>query len=219
MRRAIVGSLLSILVSISADLNAQMANPDIDKSGQPFSYPAYSTDEIAVQNAPMGTEITPAGYLYTGYGELMFSIGIPPRPLLQRIRTLEKGYLPIIHYTYWDGAVRYNLTTFADALSNQNNDPSPLNFIRVIAKNTGSATRTSYFAVAVPYTCGAYDRYPWGLVSHLLRRPVVPAKPGDYSQPGAEFNPHWVYEFTGDLATRSGKAVYEFSTFPGLCCG
>lgn len=48
MRRAIVGSLLSILVSISADLNAQMANPDIDKSGQPFSYPAYSTDEIAV---------------------------------------------------------------------------------------------------------------------------------------------------------------------------
>ncbi len=214
MKRAAAVCLISILVLISADLKAQMVNPDIDKPGDPFSYPACSTDEIAVQNAPMGTEITPAGYLYTGYGELMFSIGNPPHPASQRIRTLEKGYLPIIHYTYSDGTVRYDLTTFADTLSSQSQDRDPVNFVRVMARNTGLEKRTSYFSVAFPYTGGTSYRNPCGLVSHRFRRPVVPAKPGDYSQPGVVFNPHWVYGFTRDFATRSGKVVYQFPTVP-----
>jgi len=191
-----------------------MANPNMDKSGKPFSYPACSTDEIGVQNAPMGTEITPDGYLYTGYGELMFSIGNPQHAVSQRIRTLEKGYLPIIHYTYWDGSVRYNVTTFASTLPGQSSDRNPVNFIRVVAINTGSKKRTSYFTVAFRYTGGQNESGPCSLVSHRFKRPSFPNNPGGYFQPGVVFNSHWVYGFKGDLATRSGKAVYEFSTVP-----
>ncbi len=191
-----------------------MVNPDIDKPGEPFSYPACSTDEIAVQNAAMGTEITPQGYLYTGYGELMFSIGNPPHAVSQRIRTLEKGYLPIIHYTYRDGTVRYHLTTFATALAGQSGNSDPVNFIRVTATNTGSSKRTSYFSVAFRYTGGESEHGLCSIVSHRFQRPAVAAKPGDYSQPGVVFNPHWVYGFRDDLATRSGEVVYEFPTAP-----
>lgn len=214
MKSTVAGCLISMMLVISACLSAQMVNPDIDKPGEPFSYPACSTDEIAVQNAPMGTEITPAGYLYTGYGELMFSIGYPPQPAWQRIRTLEKGYLPIIHYTYRDGTVRYSLTTFAAPLSRQSAESDPIDFIRVVAENIGAAKRTSYFSVAFPYTGGECDHGPCRLAHHRFGRPQIPAKLGDHSQPGVDFNPDWTYGFTRNLATRSGKAVYEFSTTP-----
>lgn len=214
MKRSATLLFIASIMFISAGLNAQMANPGIDRPGEPFSYPACSVDQIGVQNAPMGTEITPAGYLYTGYGELMFSIGYPSEPAWQRIRTLEKGYLPIVRYTYRDGAVRYDVTTFADTLAGQDAGRNPVDFVRVVARNTGSVTRTSYFTVSFPYNSAKSERSPCNLASHRFSRPVTPATPGDYSQPGVQFDPHWVYGFTHNLAVRSGKVVYEFSSDP-----
>ena len=218
MKRAATFLFLASFIFLAAELNAQMVNPNIDQPGQPFSYPACSTDQIGLQNAPMGTEITPAGYLYTRYVEMMFSIGYPSKPAWQRIRTLEKGYLPILHYTYRDGAVRYHITTFADTLPSQTTDQTaarnPINFIRVVAKNTGSSQRTSYFTVSFPYTGGKNQNYPCNSATHRFRRPVTPANPGNYSQPGVPFNPHWVYGFNHNLALRSGKVVYLFPTDP-----
>lgn len=185
-----------------------MVNPAIDQSGQPFSYASHSTDEMTVRGAPFGTEITPEGYLYTGWGELMFLVGNPPEPVSQRIRTLERGYLPIFHYRYFDGSVRYDVTTFAAPLT-VSDSPGPLvNFIRVVATNEGKAERTSYFNVAFRYD-GPIDSSE-GIGDHRFGRPVIPGKPGDYSQPGAKFDPHWIYEFNGDFAVRSGQIVYEF---------
>lgn len=214
MKRAATFLLLASSIFLSAQLNAQMVNPSIDHPGQPFSYPACSTDQIGLQNAPMGTEITPAGYLYTGYGELTFSIGYPAKPAWQRIRTLDKGYLPILHYTYRDASVRYSITTFADTLPGQTTAGNPVNFIRVVATNTGSSQRTSYFTVSFPYTRGNHQNYPCNRSTHRFHRPVTPPTPGNYSQPGVSFNPDWVYGFEHNLALRSGKVVYEFPTDP-----
>ncbi len=214
MKRTAAFIVFASITFISTGLNAQMVNPNIDRSGEPFSYPACSTDQIGVQNAPMGTEITPAGYLYTGFGELMFSIGYPSKPAWQRIRTLEKGYLPILRYTYRDGAVRYDITTFADTVPGESATGNSVNFIRVVASNTGPSTRTSYFTVSFPYTSAKSQRSPCNLVSHRFGRPVTAGSPGDYSQPGISFDPHWVYGFQHDLAVRSGAIVYEFPTVP-----
>ena len=74
---------------------AQMAAPSID-SGAPFSYPAKPTDEVGVMYSPSAAEITPEGYIYTGFGELMFFVGPELEPVNQRLRVLEKGYLPIV---------------------------------------------------------------------------------------------------------------------------
>ncbi|MGC8551065.1 MAG: hypothetical protein ACP5M4_15395 [Acidobacteriaceae bacterium] len=199
---------------VMAVLNGQMLNPDIDQAGQPFSYPACSVDQIGLQNAPMGTEITPAGYLYSGFGEMTFSIGYPAEPASQRIRTLAKGYLPIFHYTYLDGTVHYKITTFAASLPGSTGARNPVNFVRVVAENTGATVRTSYFTVSFPYTGVRSEQSPCNNVTHRFRRPVTPVKPGGYSQPGVTFNPHWTYGFQQDFAVRSGEVVYEFPTSP-----
>ncbi len=85
-----------------------MVSPEIDNHpGEPFSYFSKSTDEIGVMDAQAGTEITPEGFLYTGYGELMFFTGPLKTPIEQRIRTLEQGYLPIVHYSYRQNGIVY----------------------------------------------------------------------------------------------------------------
>lgn len=189
-------------------LTAQVLNPAMDKPGAPFSYASASTDEMSLMDAPMGTEITPSGYLYTGYGELIFLVGYPAQPAHQRIRTLEDGYLPIFHYEYRDGSVIYRVTTLTGTVSADSK--APVNFIRVQASNVGHEARTSYFTVAFRYT-GAVDTTS-GIGTHRFKRPVSPSHPGAYSQPGVEFDPQWTYGFDQDLALRSGQVVYEFPT-------
>ena len=51
-------------------------------------------------DAEAATEITPEGYLRTGFGELMFFAGPEFEPTNVRIRTLEEGHLPIVHYQF-----------------------------------------------------------------------------------------------------------------------
>jgi len=206
IRRLLFASLLSLLAA------AQMVNPVIDAPGQPFSYPAAPTDVIGIRDATAGTEITPEGYLYTGYGELMFLTGYPATPASQRIRTLEKGHLPIVSYEYRDNDVVYRVTAFSSALREDGAGRRPLNFIRVTARNASAAPRASYFNVAFRYT-GEVDS-AGGVGNHRFLRPVKPAEHGEYAQPGAEFDPNWEYGFQGDCATRSGKVVYLFPSAP-----
>ena len=192
------------LVCFLSPLAAQMVNPAIDAG--PFSYPATPTDTIGIRDATAGTEITPEGYLYTGYGELMFLIGHPAVPAAQRIRTLQDGHLPVMRYQYSDGRVTYQVTAFSAALRND-----PVNFVRVVATNSGAAARTYYFSAALRYT-GEVNAQGQGV--HRFRRPVQPKALGNYSQPGVEFNTDWEYAFSDDCAVRSGQVVYMFSQEP-----
>jgi hypothetical protein len=189
-----------------------MVNPAIDAPGQPFSYPAAPTDAIGIRDATAGTEITPEGYLYTGYGELMFLTGYPATPASQRIRTLEKGHLPVVSYEYRDSGVVYRVTAFSSALREDRADRRPVNFIRVTARNTSGAPRASYFNVAFRYTSEVSSA--GGVGDHRFLRPVKPTGHGDYAQPGLEFDPNWEYGFKRDCATRSGDVVYLFPSAP-----
>jgi hypothetical protein len=66
---------LPFLILTAATLQGQMVSPAMDRPDQPFSYFSKPTDEIGVMDAEAATEITPEGYLRTGYGELMFFAG------------------------------------------------------------------------------------------------------------------------------------------------
>src|ERR1039458_3254352 len=59
---------------------AQMLDPAIDRVGEPFSYFSKPTDVLGVMDGRWGTLVSPEGFLYTGYGELIFFAGNPPRP-------------------------------------------------------------------------------------------------------------------------------------------
>ena len=52
--------------------------------------------------------MTPEGYIWTGFGELMFFTGLPPVPVHERIRTLHKGHLPAIKFNFVQDSIRYS---------------------------------------------------------------------------------------------------------------
>ena len=109
-------AVLALLIVSAAGLQAQMVSPSIDRPDQPFSYFSKPTDEIGMMDAEAATEITPEGYLRTGFGELMFFAGPELEPTSVRIRTLEEGHLPIVHYEFERDGVAYRFTLFAATL-------------------------------------------------------------------------------------------------------
>lgn len=203
--------LLCFVVVFSICCVAQMVDPAMDREDEPFSYYSHPTDVIGVMDARVGTLVSPEGYLFTGYGELMFFTGNPPQPAVQRVKTMYRGYLPILEYTYRDHAIEYRVTTFAATLDG--NPESPLmNFVRVRAVNTGKMPLAGHFATGVRYV----NEFNMGngQGDNRFRRPATPKRVGGYSQPGLDWSFDWTYGFTDDGFVRDGKIMYLFPTQP-----
>ncbi len=210
MRRAFLLVTLGLLAA-RMPAAGQMLDPALDRPDEPFSYYAKPTDVLGVMDGQSGTLVTPEGYLYTGFGELMFFTGNPPVPVDQRVKVLRNGYLPIVQYEFARLGVRYQFTMFATTLDG--NPESPLiNFVRVAVKNAGDSPRTAFFSVATRYQNEVNS--PYGAGDNRFRRPATAARLGEYAQPGVPFNPDWEYGFEDDAVMRGGKVLYSFSGEP-----
>lgn len=185
-----------------------MVNPEIDRQPGPFSYFSKSVDEIGVMDAPLATEITPQGSLYTGYGELVFLTGTTMSPMEPRIRTLEKGYLPIVHMSHTQDGIEYRFTLFTAKLD----DGTLVNFIRVVERNPADRATRAVLTVASRYQSDTPNG--GGTGDHRFPRPVESRHAGDYRQMGVTFDRNWVYSFSDHAFLRSGKAFYLFSDAP-----
>ena len=166
-------------------LTAQMVSPSIDDPNKPFTYFSKPTDEIGVMGSEGATEITPEGYLRTGFGELMFFSGPDLVPTSVRIRTLEEGHLPIDHYEFERDGIIYRFTMFEAGLNADQSGPL-VNFIRVTMRN----------ATSQPTRAICFNRYSLRRAEHHRRtdgrQPVLPARRGAFSR-----------EITGRLARSS----------------
>jgi hypothetical protein len=185
-----------------------MVSPGIDKPGEPFSYFSKPTDEIGMMDGEEATEVTPEGYLRTGFGELMFFSGPDLEPTSVRIRTLEDGHLPILHYEFERNGIVYRFTMFAATLDGRP-EGTLVNFIRVAMKNKGSEPTRAIFATGMRYDA------PNNTGARLhgdnrFNRPVEGKFPGDYRQVGEEFSRDWVYSFGEGGFLRDGRLLYEF---------
>lgn len=215
-----VRSLLVFLAAVicaTSPLAAQMVSPSIDKPGQPFSYFSAPTDEIGILDSQAATEVTPEGYLRTGYGELMFFAGPELTPTNVRIRTLEEGHLPVIQYRFERVGVEYSITAFGTSLDLSADGRLPesgpananlINFIRVEMRNTGREFNRAIFATGVRYDApnDTADRHG----DNRFTRPVEPNHKGGYRQLGVNFSPDWVYSYTNSGFLRDGQLLYEF---------
>lgn len=190
----------------------RMIPPSIDLPGAPFSYASQSTDQIGVMLSPAATEITPEGYLYTGYGELLFFVGTDRAPVTQRLRTLEDGRLPIVSYEQEHDSLVYRFTVFAASIGPKQDGTGVVNFLRIAVRNPTSAAKTAFVTTAWRYS--GEQKTPFATGDNRFRRPVAGKRPGDYNQPGELFNPDSTYTVEGDAFLRDGKAVYLFPASP-----
>ena len=201
---------LASTVSVSAQL-VQMVSPKIDRPNQPFNYFSQPSDEIGVMDAPEATEITPEGYLYTGFGELMFFTGPDDTPVHQRLRTLERGYLPVDSYTWKQNGIAYRFTMFAATL-----DGTPegqlVDFIRVRMHNDSAIPTRAILAAGFRYQAPSNTPRPIG--DNRFVRPVEAKRLGAYRQPGVLFSKQWEYAFSGNAFVRGGEAMYVFPAHP-----
>lgn len=205
--------LVTAMLGLASAAGAQMLNPNIDSPNEPFSYFSHPTDVIGVMDARSGTEVTPEGYLYTGFGELMFFVGNPPRPVNVRVKELRDGYLPIIRYSFVQDRIHYAIQMFAATLDGKPESPL-VNFVQLLAYPESDVTIpiTAWVSVGVRYTSQTNNGNGTG--DNRFRRPVLSTKPGAYYQAGVEFNPDWTYGFSGDAFLRDGKVMYLFPQSP-----
>jgi len=203
-------AVLSLPIVYRAGLHAQMVSPAIDRPDQPFSYFSKPTDEIGVMDAEAATEVTPEGYLRTGFGELMFFAGPELEPTSVRIRTLEEGRLPIVHYQFERDGVVYRYTMFAASQGIHDGEPEGpiVNFIRIAMKNEGKEPTRAILATGVRYDAGNNTGAPHG--DNRFDRPREGKIPGDYRQLGESFSADWVYSFDGNGFLRDGRLLYSF---------
>ena len=189
-----------------------MHNPDlIDPPDKPFSYFANPNDVLGAFGAPVASEVTPEGYVFTGFGELMFFVGNPPRATWQRHRTLLRGCLPAVEYDVADEDLRYDFQMFAADLGG-GLEGLPVNFVRVTVTNPTDEPRAAYFSTAwrfrgpvntaytdlADYRFGqAFDHMPEALVAGQNR-----------------FNPEWEYRFAGDALIREGRLIHTYPSDP-----
>ncbi|RXS94531.1 hypothetical protein [Silvibacterium dinghuense] len=212
-------ALCLVLLPASAMLaKAQMVSPEIDLPGSPFSYFSKPVDVIGVMNAPSATEITPEGFLYSGYGELMFFTGPEQTPLVERIRTLKDGYVPIIEGTVRQLGIDYTFTTFAAEVPVQtavDPDHAPgqiVNFVRVTLHNPGTTPRAAFLTTAMRYQ--APQTTTEALADNRFRRPVTAERVGDYQQPGEAFDPKWSYRIGDGACERQDRVLYFYPQKP-----
>lgn len=208
---------LLFLCLTAVNLSAQMVNPEIDQRDQPFSYFSKPTDVVGLMNAPSATEITPEGFLYTGYGELMFFTGPERKPISARVRTLEEGHLPIVNYTVAENGIEYRFAVLAAQIPQPQTDENAAtgqiaNFVRVTLTNRGAEKRAAFLTSAIRYegeqTTGQSQP------DNRFRRPAKPGRVGDYSQPGEAFRADWSYRMEGGACLRENRVLYRYPLEP-----
>jgi hypothetical protein len=187
-----------------------MLSPTIDPPGQPFSYFWHPTDILGTYLAPVATEVTPEGYLYNGFGDLMFFLGNPPEPVNQRIRTLYKGDLPIVQYEIERDQIRYRFTLFASDLGGAL-IRLPVNFVRVEACNLSAEPRTGFISSAYRF---AAPSSTWGGRPDYRFDQSIGALPKRLTEGQVAFDPAWKYALADDSLQRNGRVLYLFPTAP-----
>ncbi|MGO8935359.1 MAG: hypothetical protein ACLPLZ_03280 [Terracidiphilus sp.] len=216
--RKSVFALASLVLAAASLSNAQAVSPSIGQPGQPAqpsSNPALPTAEFGFMGSGAATEITPEGYLRTGFEELVFFSGPDLEPANAHISTLEQGHLPIVHYKFGSDGITYRFTIFASKIDKsaivraRQHAKFPfmpgfditadiyepqVNFVRVDITNSAREPKRAVFASGVRYdgptTSGATQ--------------------GAKRQPGESFSPGWMNYFDDANFYRFNRDLYSF---------
>jgi hypothetical protein len=190
-------------------------SPSIAKPGQPSSDSSKAAEQFGPIGSGASTEITPEGYLSTGFEEMMFFSGPDLDPANAHIRALGQSQPPIVHYQFDRDGIKYRFTVFAAKIDKsaivearrhakfpfmpgfdiESNIYQPMvNFIRVEITNSASEPKRAVFASGVRYA-----------------DPNATADPRHNNpETGEAFNHGWVNFFDDANFYRFNRDLYSF---------
>lgn len=189
-----------------------MHDPDqLDDPTKPFSYFANPNDVLGAFGAPVASEVTPEGYIFTGFGELMFLTGNPPQAVWQRHRTLYEGHLPAVEYTVQQGELQYHFRLFAADLDGSLAGV-PVNFARVEVTNRSAEPRAAFLTTAWRFRGPVNTAYT-SLADYRFGQ-RFDNLPAELVEGQREFDPAWEYRFTREGLVRQGRLLYTYPAEP-----
>jgi hypothetical protein len=190
-------------------------SPSVANPGQPSSDSSKAAEQIGLLGSGAPTEITPEGYLSTGFEEMMFFSGPDLEPADAHIHNLDQSHPPIVHYQFTRDGINYRFTIFAAKIDKsaivearrhakfpfmpgfdiESNIYQPMvNFIRVDITNNRPEPRRAVFASGVRYA-----------------DPNAAADPRRADpQTGEAFNKGWVNFFDDANFYRFNRDLYAF---------
>lgn len=195
--------LIALAVTVTAALTVTAA----PAAARPYGFLVTPTDQLAVPGHLAGFEVTPEGFVYGGYGELVFRAGPRLVGLRAPVRTLEGGRYPVLRYGQRFGGVRYDLDVFASVVAGQ-----PVAFARVTMHNTSARPQRARWAIGLRYSGGALKAN--GVRRFRFPRPIAPQRPGLFTQPGVPFALGWRYGFGDGAVVRDGALMATFPPAP-----
>jgi hypothetical protein len=190
-------------------------SPRTFQPGPPSSNSSKAAERIGLIGSGASTEITPEGYLLTGFEEMMFFSGPDLEPTDAHLRTLDPSHPSIVHYQFGRDGIEYRFTIFAAKIDKsaivearrhakfpfmpgfdiESNIYEPMvNFIRVEIANNGPQPKRAVLASGVRYA-----------------DPNATADPRRSSpQTGEAFNRGWMNFFDDANFYRFNRDLYSF---------
>ena len=195
-----IGTCRDILAATVAAALAVAIVAPATATARPYGFLATPTDQLAVPGHESGFEITPEGFIYGGYGELVLRAGPQLVGLRAPVRALHGGRYPLMRYGQKFAGVRYEVQAFASIVAAQ-----PVALLRVTIRNETPRPAQARWAVGMAYSLGALK--PSGVRRFRFPRPAVPQLPGLYTQAGVPFDPGWAYTFGPRAILRDGNIM------------
>lgn len=210
---AALGGVLALALAPAA-AQAARAAPTPTGPPPPDSFLLTPTEQLGWPGFETGTEVTPTGDLYTGYGEQTFSVGAGTT-FDPKTHNLDSGRYPIVRMFKVDHGVLYQLTTFQTQVAG-----APVTFAHIYMKNLLPHFTRGRVVTAFRHDGGELTTRNTACCVRAYRfpRPREAAKSGLYEQPGVAFNPDSAYALqptaNGTVLLRDGKAVLFYSPPP-----
>ncbi|MDZ7343184.1 MAG: hypothetical protein ONA90_01585 [candidate division KSB1 bacterium] len=166
-----------------------MADPQIDRE-TPFDYFQHPVAVLGIKGHPAVTMVTPEGYLYTGFVEMMFLAGSELRPLICRVKTFADENFGVIRYEARADEIEYTFEVITLLATRDSLSPL-LNFLRVQIQNPTNRPRQARFALAPRFT-GNHHRFPTEIA----------------------FNNNWHYRVVGRFLFRDDRVLLSLPQIP-----
>jgi hypothetical protein len=203
---------LALPTAFAHFLNAQTPSPSAATPSQPSSWFNRQTGELDLTGFENSTEITPEGYLRTGFEEMMFFTGADLEPTSANGHILEQSGLPIVHYDFERDSITYRFSIFAGKI-----DKSAIIAARQRAKFPFMPGFNIESGIIEPEV--DFVRVEITNSTHKLRRAVFASgvryqAPNATSPPQSKdreaFNPGWTNNFDDANFYRFNRDLYTF---------